>query len=299
MQINQLLHFVTVIEKESYTAASYALHISQPSLSTSIKRLEDELGFKLIDRSQRKLKLTKEGELLYKESKKLIMHFNQVCATAFKLKENGPPILSIGLIESAKYWTAQVVKEYRSLHEEVFIELEPVLSLDDIKQAFDEFEVHVAIINQYINDDSITCIPLYEEKLVAVFHLDNHLEKKTSLNISDLRNEELIISKEGYQTRTDILKSFNKSGISPNIKYEIGRYDFVSDFVKIGLGTAIMPEKYAQSLDDTVLNIREIDDSDTIRTVYLAYDNKRFLSSLTRSFINLVLKNFNKKPLSH
>lgn len=152
MQMNQLLHFVTVIEKESFTTAAYALHISQPSLSTSIKRLEDEIGFKLIDRSQRKITLTKEGELLYEESTQLVMHYNMVRETALNLKERGPANLSIGLIESAKYWTAQVIKSYKDIHSDVFIEIEPVLSIDEIKKAFDNFEVHVAITNQFIND---------------------------------------------------------------------------------------------------------------------------------------------------
>lgn len=297
MQINQLLHFVTVIEKESFTTAAYALHISQPSLSTSIKRLEDEIGFKLIDRSQRTIRLTKEGELLYKESTKLVMHFNQVEDMALKLKESGPAHLSIGLIESAKYWTAQVVGTFKASYPDVFIELEPVLSIDEIKQAFDNFEVHVAITNQYINDRTITSIPLYEEKLVAVMPSGNPLKNKAAIKIQDLKNEDLIISHEGYQTRTDILNSFNKVGITPNIKFEIGRFDFVSDFVKNGLGIAIMPEKYAESLDPDSVHIRELEDSATFRTVYLAYDNKRFFSPLTKAFINLVLEYFGKDVL--
>lgn len=297
MQINQLLHFVTVIEKESFTTAAYALHISQPSLSTSIKRLEDEIGFKLIDRSQRNIRLTKEGELLYKESTKLVMHFNQVKDTALNLKESGPAHLSIGLIESAKYWTAQVVKSYKASQPDVFIELDPVLSIDEIRRAFDNFEVHVAITNQYINDKTITSIPLYEEKLVAVIPPGHPLKNKTSIQIRDLKDEELIISHEGYQTRTDILNSFNKVGITPNIKFEIGRFDFVSDFVKNGLGIAIMPEKYAESLDPDSIHICEIEDSATFRIVYLAYDNKRFFSPLTKEFIDLVLDYFDKEPL--
>jgi len=299
MQINQLLHFVTVIEKESFTTAAYALHISQPSLSTSIKRLEEEIGFKLIDRSQRNIRLTKEGELLFKESKKLVMHFDQVKNTALNLKESGPLHLSIGLIESAKYWTAQVVKSYKITNPEVFIELEPVLSTEEIRQAFDNFEIHVAITNQYFNDKTITSIPLYEEKLTVVMPADNPLKNKTSIQIWDLKDEELIISHKGYQTRTDILNAFNKLGITPNIKFEIGRFDFVSDFVKSGLGIAIMPEKYAESLNPYNIHIREIEDFLIFRTVYLAYDNKRYLSPLTKEFINLVLGYFDKVSLDN
>ncbi|WP_020007138.1 LysR family transcriptional regulator [Salinicoccus albus] len=297
MQINQLLHFVTVIEKESFTTAAYALHISQPSLSTSIRRLEDEIGFKLIDRSQRRITLTKEGGLLYDESTKLVMHYNMVRETALKLKERGPAHLSIGLIESAKYWTAQVIKSYKDIHPDVFIEIEPILSIDEIKKAFDDFEVHAAITSQFINDQGIASIPLYEEKLVAVIPGNSPLREKSEIHLIDLKDAALIISQEGYQTRTDILNSFNKIGVTPNIEYEIGRFDFVADFVLNELGIAVIPEKYAQSLHSTSVYIREISDSPPHRPVYLVYDKKRFLSPLTEDFINLVLKYFDKPPL--
>lgn len=140
-------------------------------------------------------------------------------------------------------------------------------------------------------------IPLYEEKLVAVLPLNSVLREKSEIDLTDLKDEELIISQEGYQTRTDILNSFNRIGITPNIKYEIGRFDFVADFVLNDLGIAIIPEKYAQSLDSASVYIREISDSPPHRTVYLTYDEKRFLSPLTKDFINLVLQYFDKSSL--
>lgn len=80
MQINQLIHFVTIVNKQSFTTAANELHIAQPSLSASIKRLENEIGFTLIDRSSRLFKLTAEGRSF------LTKRINSLCIIVRLLK---------------------------------------------------------------------------------------------------------------------------------------------------------------------------------------------------------------------
>src|SRR5699024_12321782 len=100
----RLLHyFTTLIDLVTFTKAAQHLHISQPSLSSAIKKLETSINLRLIERSTRNFKLTKEGEIVYKESKKLIQHFNYVEKEIYRLKDNGPLEIQIGLIDSVKF----------------------------------------------------------------------------------------------------------------------------------------------------------------------------------------------------
>ena len=78
MELQQLHYFITVTENLTFTAAAAKLHISQPSLSIAIKKLEKDIGFTLLDRSKREVKLTREGRILYKEAKKLLIHYEHV-----------------------------------------------------------------------------------------------------------------------------------------------------------------------------------------------------------------------------
>ncbi|CEG28727.1 LysR family transcriptional regulator [Bacillus sp. B-jedd] len=294
MDLQRLYYFVTVTEHSTFTAAAEKLHISQPSLSTSIKKLEKEMGFELLDRSKRDLMLTNEGKILYQEAKKLLIHFDHVSEEMKKLKKEGPLELSIGIIESSKFWVPKVLTQFTQDYEHVFIRLFEVLSLKDVEQALSNFEIHLAITNQYINGDHINLIPLYDERLVALIPNCNPLKNKSFITIKDLENERLIISKKGFQTRTDILNAFRKAGIKPNIQFEIGRFETAIDLVEAGLGITVAPENYVKHTHRPTFHFKRIHDSNLSRTVYLAFDTNRYLPPLVDKFITLVKENFGK-----
>ena len=158
-----LLYFTTLIDKGTFTKAAKELHISQPSLSSAIKKLENNVGFKLIIRNTRKISLTKEGEILYKEAKKLLDHFNYVRKQIVRLKNQGPMELQIGLIESVKSWIPKVIHHYRESNPDVRIKLIEVLGLKRVQAALENYKIHLAITKQYFEKEDIAPIPIYKE----------------------------------------------------------------------------------------------------------------------------------------
>lgn len=294
MELLQLHYFVTVIEHSTFTSAAEKLHISQPSLSISIKKLEKEMGFALLDRRKRNLELTNEGKILYKEAKKLLIHYEHVSDEMNRLKQEGPLELSIGIIESSKFWVPNVLKNFKEENTDVYIRLFEVLSLKDVEKSLNEFEIHLAITNQYIYNDSIESTPLYDERLVALLPTAHPLNKKGFITIKDLENEKFIISKEGFQTRDDILKAFRKAGIKPNIHFEIGRFETACDLVEGELGITVVPENYVKYMNRTNICFKRIHDSNISRTVYLAFDKNRYMPPIVDTFISLVKSHFNK-----
>nr|WP_304218141.1 LysR family transcriptional regulator [Fredinandcohnia onubensis] len=294
MKLQRLLYFTTVIDCSTFTAAAQKLHISQPSLSTSIKLLEQELGFNLLDRSKGELKLTKEGKILYQEAKRLLIHYERVTDEMERLKKDGPLELSIGIIESSKFWVSKVLAEFKKEFPDVFIRLLDAPSLEDVEQALDSFEIHLAITNQFIHNQYIQSIPLYDERLVALLPLQHPLGYKNFITINDLKDEDFIIAKEGFQTRTDILNAFQKAGIKPKIQFEIERFETACNLVEEGLGVTVAPENYIKYINNPNFHFKRIHDGLTSRTVYLAIDNNRYLPPIANTFISLVKKNFNK-----
>ncbi|ASN04496.1 LysR family transcriptional regulator [Virgibacillus necropolis] len=291
MEIRHLRYFITVVEQETYTNAASMLHISQPSLSTTIKKLEIELGLTLMDRSTRESSLTKEGKILYQEAKKLINHFDHVSEEMTRLKQQGPLELSFGLIESSKSWVPKIIKEFKKEYNDVHIKIFDILSLDEVVKSLSNFDVHLAITNQYINNEEIETIPIYEENLVAILPPSHPLVAKNYIKISDLENEEFIVCKEGFQTREDILNAFRKSGVKPNIQFEIERFETACSMVEEGLGITVVPENYVKYSKKFPFHVKKIQDSNISRTVYLAIDKNRYLPPLVNRFIRLI-RNF-------
>lgn len=293
MEFRQLRYFVTVVEQSTFTAAASLLHMSQPSLSASIKKLEDRLGLTLLDRSTRHLKLTKEGKILYEEAKKLITHFEHVEDEMKRLKQQGPLELSIGLIESAEFWMPKVLAKFKGEYSDVYIRLLEVLSLKDVEKALNHFRVHLAITNQYIHNKDIQTIPIYKEKLVALLPPKHPLRHQPYVTINQLKNEHFIITKEGFQTREDILNAFRQSGMKPHIQFEIERFETACSLVEDGLGITVIPENYVKYAYKHTYHIKHIDDAHVSRTVYLTYVKNRYLPPIVMRFIAIVKDFFN------
>lgn len=293
MEIRQLHYFITVVEKKTFTAAASSLHISQPSLSIAIKKLETKLGLALLDRSTRSLALTTEGKILYEEAKKLVTHFEHISNEMKRLKNQGPLELSIGLIESSKFWLPKVLPNFREKFTNVHIKLLEILSQKDVEKALTNFEVHIAITNQYFSNKDIATTPIYEERLVALIPSKHPLTTKQAITINDFKNEDFIISKQGFQTREDILNAFQKKGIKPNIQFEIERFETACTLVEDGFGITVVPENYVKYSNKHTFHIKEIHQANIARMVYLAYVKNRYQPPLVEHFISLVKDFFN------
>lgn len=288
LDIRQLTYFITLVEQTTYTRASALLHISQPSLSAAIKKLEQELGLQLIDREKRHVSMTKEGEILYQEAKKLRHHYDHVAGEMTRLKQQGPMEISIGLIESTMFFIPGILAEFKTAYPNVRVNLQETLSLTDVKNALHHFDVQLAITNQYIHDETIETFPLYEEKLVALLPYGHHLAQKENLRINDLAEETFIVCKEGFQTRADILDAFSKANATPNIHFEIERFETACSLVENNLGVTVIPKNYVTFTKKPDCIIKTIHDNNISRTVYLAYEKDRYLPPIARQFIKLI-----------
>ncbi|MFK8794938.1 LysR family transcriptional regulator [Planococcus plakortidis] len=288
MNVRHLIYFTTLIEEGTFTKAANVLHIAQPSLSTAIKNLEQDLALVLFDRKQRELTLTREGEVLHAEAKKLLNHMGHVEEEMKRLQHQGPMELSIGMIESSKFWLPKVLKTMKQEYPELHIEIVEVLGLQDINKAIKNYDIHFAITNQLISEKEVEVQPIYQEKFVALLPWGHVLEGNPSISVKDINGEDFIIFKEGFQTREDILNIFRQGGSRPNIQIEVERFETACSFVEEGLGVTFVPENYLRAERQNRFTIKPIEESNIARTVYLAYDRSRYLPPLVMRAMGLV-----------
>ncbi|WP_077328599.1 LysR family transcriptional regulator [Virgibacillus siamensis] len=293
MEIRQLKYFATLVEETTYTQAAEKLHLTQPSLTASMKKLEKELNFALIDKRYREFRLTNEGQILYHEAKKLLNHFDHVSHEMTRLKEVGPPNLSIGLIESSMFFIPAVLENFKEEQPDVRVSLMETLSLSDVTKALSNFEIHMAITNQFIQNEQIQTIPIYNERLVALIPPGHKLESLEKIHITDLEGQDFIVCKEGFQTRKDVVDAFHRKGVYLNIRFEIERFETGCSLVESGLGITVIPENYVRFSNKSLQTmIKPFHDPSIARTVYLAYDKNRYLPPVVKRFITLVKEFF-------
>lgn len=104
MDIKQLQYFIAVSEHMNFSKAAERLHISQPSLSNAIKKLEHEIGSPLLDRNTRNLQLTGAGEVLFERAKVIVKNMEVLKKEMDEVVVHGTSEITIGVMESIKHW---------------------------------------------------------------------------------------------------------------------------------------------------------------------------------------------------
>lgn len=295
MDIKQLHYFVTVSEQLSYSKAAQKLHISQPSLSNAIKNLEREVGSPLLERNTRKIELTDAGKILYDKSILLLSQMNMLKKEMDEVKLTGSGELIIGIIESVKHWIPKVIRAYQGRFPSINMKLIEVLGGRAVKESLRKYHTHMLITNQYICEDDIESVPLYHERLVLVLHRNHPLAQKEVIALNELASEPFIISTKGFQTREDILQAFAREQVSPNIKFEIERFETALTLVRENLGITIIPENYLTEPSDDSLVRKELDSPALERIVYLTFMKNRYLAPAVQTFLEEIRTSFATK----
>lgn len=295
MDIKQLHYFIAVSEQMNFSKAAERLHISQPSLSNAIKKLEQEIGSPLLERNTRNLQLTEAGEVLFERAKIIVKNMEVLIIEMDEVIVHGTRDITIGVMESIKYWLPKVIANYKKDYPHMKIHLVDILGSKRVKKSLKSYKTHLIITNQLMDDPELEVQTLYEERLVAVLPLHHPLAQKDTLTISDICEEPFIISTEGFQTRRDILTSFEQAGKSINIQFEIERFETAVSLVREHLGVTILPENYLQGPTAKTIVKKEIEGLNLSRNVYLVYLKNRHLPLAIRQLLKDIVQFFENK----
>ncbi|WP_338651312.1 LysR family transcriptional regulator [Lysinibacillus sp. Y5S-8] len=297
MDIKQLHYFIAVSEQRNFSKAAERLHISQPSLSNAIKKLEQEIGSPLLERNTRNLQLTEAGELLFERAKVIVKNMEVLKIEMDEVIVHGTRDITIGVMESIKHWLPKVIANYKKEYPQMKIHLVDILGSKRVKKSLQSYKTHLIITNQLMDDPELEVQTLYEERLVAVLPLHHPLAMKETLTISDISEEPFIISTEGFQTRHDILTMFEKAGKNINIQFEIERFETAVSLVREQLGITILPENYLQGPTAKTIVKKEIEGANLSRNVYLVSLKNRHLPLAIRQLLKDILHSFENKIL--
>lgn len=297
LDIKQLHYFIAVSEHMNFSKAAERLHISQPSLSNAIKKLEEEIGSPLLERNTRNLQLTEAGEVLFERAKVIVKNMEVLKIEMDEVIIHGTREITIGVMESIKHWLPKVIANYKKDYPEMIIHLVDILGSKRVKKSLKSYKTHLIITNQLMDDPELEVKTLYEERLVAVLPLHHPLAKKEKVTISDISEEPFIISTEGFQTRHDILDTFEQAGKNIHIQFEIERFETAVSLVRENLGVTILPENYLQGPTAKTIIKKEIEGANLSRNVYLVYLKKRHLPLAIRQLLQDILQYFETKTI--
>lgn len=285
MEFKQLQYFAMVVQQSSFSEAAKKLHLSQPSLSKAIKNLEVEVGFRLLERTTKRIELTESGEVIYKRALKILNEADILKQEIEEVKWNGSGNVQIGMIESVKNWLPSILHPYKQEFPEMHVKLIEVLGRTDVERALRQYTVHACLTNQFIEAEDMVTTMLYKERLAVVMHPEHRLARKESITLADLEEESFIVTSVGLQTRQDIFTAFAEEGIKLNIRYEVERFETIVELVRANIGISIIPQNYFSKRADPSIVIKTTDSKTLTRTVYLMYMRNRYMPPAIEALI--------------
>ncbi|WP_414055262.1 LysR family transcriptional regulator [Macrococcus equi] len=282
MKILQFEYFIAVVENKSFTKASNYLHISQPSLTAAIKKLENELGYKLLERSTKEIKITERGILFYQYAKDIVHTYHQTVERMYDLNYSSNPKIKIGILESTSKWVSSVVTKHNNDYDGQHYLIKEILSTHEIIKAITHYDVHIALSNEQLNHNDITSIPIYNEDYILTAPINAFPDIKSI----QLKNLPLILPNDSFQVRKHLNDYFIRHEIRPQIVLEVDRFETALNYVHEGMGYAVIPKIYYQSHNASYLNAISIHPN-IKRTIYINFHKKRKHSTRVLSLIDM------------
>ncbi len=236
-----LQYFVTLAELRHFSRAADACFVSQPTLSTQIKKLEEELGVQLVERAPRKVMLTPVGLEVAERARSVLRDLEQIKALTRRAVDPNSGILRLGLFPTlAPYLLPHVIPGLRHRYPQLQLQLFEEKSAD-ILTMLRQGKLDAGILAQPIEDDSLDHRMLFEEPFVAAMPQQHPLASRNRIHMEDLRGQELLLLEEGHCLRDQALEVCQLAGATEKVDFHATSMETLRQMVAANVGITLMP----------------------------------------------------------
>ena len=243
MQLQQLSYVLAVAEEESFTRAADRLRLAQPSLSRSVRLLEQELGVLIFNRGpgQGRVTLTPDGSALLPFMQRVVADVEATGAEARALSGMARGRLAVGATPSlVTSVLAPALVEFHATHRGIDLSVVEAGSHQLIPQVA-AGEVDLALVVLPVTDPLVLTTPLFDDPLVLAVAPEHPFAGRRRVRVRDLDGLDLVMFREGYDLRAVTLEACRQAGAEPHLVSEGGEMAGVLAFVAAGLGAAVVP----------------------------------------------------------
>lgn len=259
MTIRQLKLFLTIMETGSFTRAAEKLHVAQPSISSQIQQLEDELGERLIFRMRnRKMFLTEAGKVVKKHADHILRQLDTLRMEVASLTQDPAGEMYIGI--GGHQLTSMMAPVLSSFHKK-FPRVRVHITNATTPQIIDLLRsngVDLGIVTLPISDKDLCTQVLFSEEMVVVVRKSDVLAQKAEIGVAEIGRLPLVLYDPKTRTRARLDEFFLREGISPTVVLELSSVEAMEMMVEVGFGATIIPASAVKALPyrDTLQPLR-------------------------------------------
>ena len=289
MQIESLKVFCDLTETESFTKAAQINNVTQSAVSQQISSLERQFKSLLIERSKKKFRLTREGQVLYDYSKQIIQTYDALHSRLQEIKDivsgniRVATIYSIGLHDLPPY-IKRFLKEFPTVH--VHVEYRRANQVyDDVLSNV----VDLGLVAYPTKDPKLEVVQLRKDPLVLICHPQHPFAKMKGVKFRAVAGQKFIGFEPDIPTRKALDKILKEYEVQVQNVMEFDNIETVKRAVEIDAGISIVPEStIGQEVSKQTLACIKLDDGDFFRPLAALYKKNKVLSPAMKQFIAIL-----------
>lgn len=242
MNLRDLQYLVAVAEHRHFGRAAEACFVSQPTLSTQLKKLEEFLGVTLVERNNRQVMLTPVGASIVAQAQRVLRETNQLVGIAEAHRDPYGGDFRLGIIPTiAPYLLPKILTPLRKAFPDLRMQLTESQTAV-LTQMLKGGELDAVILALPMEDDQVTEALLYREPFYMAVAKQHAHAKRKSVSLADLDGEDVLLLEDGHCLRDQALAVCNSNNAVENTNFRATSIETLRQMVSANVGITLMPE---------------------------------------------------------
>ncbi len=240
MDLAQIETFLAIVEERGFSRAAARLRRTQPAVSQTIRKLEDELGERLFERGSRDGTLTAAGEVLHRYAERLLRLRNEAASAVAEVRSLERGRLLVAANEYTSHLLLPVLAKYRATSPQIEIIVQRSLASRIPEQVLDR-SVELGVLSFHPEAEGLLATAIYQDEVALVVDPGHPLARSGSVSITELGAQNFIGHAVPSPLRREIMDVFAKRRTPLHMGVQLPSLEAIKRFVALGAGVAFLP----------------------------------------------------------
>jgi DNA-binding transcriptional LysR family regulator len=296
MEFAQLEFFLKVVEEGSFSKAAERVYRTQPAVSIAIRRLEEEIGVPLLDRTQKSPVLTEAGQVIHDYARRIITLRDEAREAVGDLRTFAKGRVRIGANESTSlYLLPEIIVLFSQRYPKIKVEILREVSEKLPREILDR-NVDFAVMASEPTDREIETFPILKDELILIMSPAHPMATRDSVTVKELGGESFVAHSVKTASRIKVVEIFAKNRTPLNITLELATVETVKQFVRRKVGLAFVPRMcVTEELERGALATVPVRGLTYRRTLWAAYRKGTVFSHAASAFLGVLREHASEK----
>ena len=290
MDFKALKIFVQLVKSHSFSLAAEELSVTQPTISKSLKQLEDEIGLPLFHKGEagrkREVKLTYMGEQVYLHAVQILQQEQQIFEAADQIRGLKQGVLRLGLPPLGSVLLSSLIVKFHKLYPNIELNfLEG--GATGIEEAILAKKIDVGILLGELKP-SIQGIQIIDSPLCLLSNYDSQWRKRDVVQFAELKEESFLLYADTFTLNHVILDAAMAAGFEPKVLCKSSQWDFIAKMVESGVGIALLPQIYCEQLDRAKFSVSLVEQPSLRWNLNMAWNSTVVMNPATRAWLSII-----------